>query len=264
MQWLKRADEIKNFFCTSQLDILGITETWLTPDITSSIITPSAEYKIIRHDRHNNTVRRGGGVAFLLHPSISHTTKHRPDLQPADPTIEIVCIELEHRPNPTLVFCCYRPPWQPPDQFCSALRTCIQSISCPQASIFVIGDFNARLSKWLASDPDTPAGSCMYDTLDDLGLSQLVDQQPTRYSASGKSSSLLDLVITNAPIAVSHLTILPPVSDHCPVVFDVVHNRSAGSTAQISSAQNTWLDFAHTDWQAFNNHVWQLPLLDAV
>ena len=38
----------------------------------------------------------------------------------------------------------------------------------------------------------------------------------------------------------------------------------AGSTAQISSAQNTWLDFAHTDWQAFNNHVWQLPLLDAV
>ena len=107
------------------------------------------------------------------------------------------------------------------------------------------------------SDPDTPAGTYIYDILDDLGLSQLVDQQPTRYSESGKRSSLLDLVITNAPIAVSHLTLLPPVSDHCPVVFDVSHNRSAGSKAQISSAQNTWLDFAHTDWQAFNDHVYQ-------
>ena len=35
--------------------------------------------QIIWHGRHSNSVRRGGGVAFLLHLSISHTgsTKHR-------------------------------------------------------------------------------------------------------------------------------------------------------------------------------------------
>eukprot|EP00117_Sycon_ciliatum_P026672 scpid50219/ scgid21841/ len=262
--WLKRSDEIKNLFSTSQLDILGVTETWLTADIPSCLLAPSADHAVIRNDRHSDNLRRGGGVAFLVHPSISHT--HRPDLQPRDQTIEIVCIELHHRPTPAFVFCCYRPPWQSPAQFCDSFRTCIQSIPCPQASILVVGDFNARLSRWLTLDPDTPAGLYMSDTLDNLGLSQVVDQQATRYSPGGNTSSLLDLVITNIPFKLSHLTILPPVSDHCPVVFDfAVPKLPATPNPQSSSpCLSTRLDFAHTDWQELNDHLWKLPLLDTI
>ena len=49
----------------------------------------------------------------------------------------------------------------------------------------------------MASDPDIPAECwCMHvhhPGLDGLGLSHVVDQQPTRYSSSGKAKSSSDI-----------------------------------------------------------------------
>lgn len=257
--WLSKADEVSNLFATSHLDILGITETWLTSKVANSLLLPTANYTILRKDRCTDNIRRGGGVAFLIHPSIPHS--HRPEHQPSDPSVEIVCVQITYRDSPTYIFCCYRPPHQSHDLFHRSLTTCIQSVKDPRATLILLGDFNARHSTWLPSDPTTTSGRSLSETIDTLGLTQVVCNLPTRYSPTGTSFSLLDLVISNKPTHIQQLTVLPTISDHCPVIFDL-----ALRTPQelIKRTHSMAFDFARTNWKALNDHIWSLPLLKAV
>ena len=217
--WHPKADEINNIFGTSDMDILGITETWLTQKIPNSVLLPTAAFEIVRRDRPSHVALRGGGVAFLLRPGLAYV--RRADLEPANTNLEILCIQLKNGHKDVYIFCCYRSPRQDHSTFLSGLRESISSITDTTASIIILGDSNARHNEWYRQDPNTAAGRCRVELLDDTGFTQLVRDRPTRFSAAGQSSSLLDLVLCNQPFLIHNLTTLPPVSDHCPVVFDL-------------------------------------------
>ena len=258
--WISKVDEIKHLVVSSQVDILGITETWLSPSVLNSNLVPSVNFNIVRRDRPADVARTGGGVAFLLHPSVSFL--HRPDLEPVNSNIEILCIQLLKVDSPTFVFVCYRPPNSDCSLFCSALRTSISQISDNNANIHILGDFNARLSHWYSKDPNTHQGQTLQNLFDDLSLTQLVHEHGTRFSPCGKKSSLLDLVITSHPHLTENLTVLPTVSDLRPVVFDL-RIRPKRQTSTESSTEMRF-NYRSVNWTDLNNQLWSLPLVECI
>ena len=97
--------------------------------------------------------------------------------------------------------------------------------------------------------------------LDDLGLHQLLLKQATRYSASGQTSSLLDLVMTNNSPSISDMRVLPPIADHCPVLFQLTTTiRPQRTRTHVTSVY----DYAATDFRALRYHLLSLPLYECV
>ena len=84
---------------------------------------------------------------------------------------------------------------------------------------------------------------------------------PTRYSPTGRTKpSLLDLVITNNCDFVHDIRVLPPLSDHCPVLFTI---PSAFSPTTKSS--HIYIpDYARTNFDALREHLWEQPLLECM
>lgn len=257
--WYPKADEISHLMITTNVDVLCITESWLQPHIPDTLLLPTSSHNIIRRDRPIAATVRGGGVAFLLHPAVQYQS--RPDLQPTNPTIEILCLQILSSGGPTYAFACYRSPRTDSKLFLTELRSLITRIPEPNAHILLLGDFNARLAEWNSTDPNTPEGRALASTLDDLSLTQLIRQQSTRFSACGRKASLLDLAISNKPFLVSNISILPSVSDHCPVIVDILVHTPRLPNANLCEK---CYDYSQVDWQALNNYLWSLPLSEIV
>ena len=105
--WYNKVNEISHQVLSSNIHILGVTETWLHDGIPDPVLTPSSAYTLIRRDRPRDVARRGGGVAFLLHSSVQSLVRH--DLSPSSSEFEILCLQLLSCDRPTYVFLCYRP-----------------------------------------------------------------------------------------------------------------------------------------------------------
>ena len=76
----------------------------------------------------------------------------------------------------------------------------------------VLGDFNAKHRRWDPRSPANTAGTKLCNLFQTFALTQLV-HEPTRYSADGSSSSVLDLFATSRPDLVSDTLISDPISD---------------------------------------------------
>ena len=66
-------DDVKELLATHQIDIMCVSETWLTPDISDSYLTFSG-YSVIRSDRKRpkrGPLRKGGGVCILYRDSLA-------------------------------------------------------------------------------------------------------------------------------------------------------------------------------------------------
>ena len=83
---------ISHYLKHHQIDLLFITESWLSDKISDSMICPDG-YGVIRHDR---LVKRGGGVCLLykkglkiqqIHPNCNSLLYSKTDF-------EIVCVDL--------------------------------------------------------------------------------------------------------------------------------------------------------------------------
>ena len=81
-------DEVKFLTNKLKLDVLCLTETWLTPLIVDSSISIDG-YSIFRRDRADG--RRGGGVCIFTKNSLS--VNERTDLNDDDNTVENVWLD---------------------------------------------------------------------------------------------------------------------------------------------------------------------------
>jgi len=226
--WYNKIDAISNLVSSNNIDILGITETWLHDCIPDSALIPSTAFHIVRRDRPRNIATRGGGVSLLLRSSVKFIVHN--ELTPTDPSFEILCIELLKCTCPTFLFLCYRPPNQNVASFTNELQRILHKIS-PTAHIILMGDFNARLTAWNASDPDTREGR------------------------TGRTSSLLDLIATNQPHLLTNFSVLSTISDHCPVLADLRIQPLPPTTAP-----QTFFDYKRTNWHDLNDHLYDKGL----
>ena len=173
-----------------QLDVVIVTETWLTPDILDKEILPSG-FNLYRRDRPGT--KRGGGVLVAIKTAIK--SNRRDDLEL---NCEFVACEIYPSKCMKVAVCgFYRPPstkFEYLQEFNKLLHVLNQE-SCP---LVICGDFNFPEINWdyqLASGSDNLAVT-FCEMVNDSFLTQ-INRDPTRITQT--TSSILDLVLTNFP-----------------------------------------------------------------
>mgnify|MGYP001793298187 CR=1 FL=1 len=78
--------------------------------------------------------------------------------------------------------------------------------------LFIVGDFNARLSNWNSEDPDTHEGIEIDSLTSSYGLTQIISS-PTHILPN--SSSCIDLIFTNQPNMVIKSGVYPSLHQNC-------------------------------------------------
>ena len=91
---------------------------------------------------------------------------------------------------------------------------------------------------------------------------QLLKDTPTRFSPTGRTkATLLDFVISNVDELVSDITVLPHVSDHCPVLLTVTTQLLTDDNAPPDMLVP---DFTHINFDALREHLWNQLLLESI
>ena len=65
-------DLLKTQFSSSNLHVLGFSETWLNEKLPSALYQLSKDYVFLRNDRNwsdlnDNTIKKGGGIGLYIH-----------------------------------------------------------------------------------------------------------------------------------------------------------------------------------------------------
>jgi Reverse transcriptase (RNA-dependent DNA polymerase)/Endonuclease-reverse transcriptase len=209
---VNKIGELELYIKEEDLDIVGVTETWLTEEILTSECSIEG-YTLIRKDRKDLVKLRGGGVATYVKNNIPSI--EREDLN-EQLFPETVWVELVFKGEKTLLGVFYRPP----DYLVvnnEAMYTLINKVG--KENVVIMGDFNFPELKW-ASGSDTIHEHSFVTCLNDNFMEQLVDK-PTR------GENILDLVFCSDASFVQNLTVGEPfdTSDHQIIRFELVVSK---------------------------------------
>ena len=182
--------------------LIGINETWLSPEILSSTVDIT-NFNILRNDSPSGL--RKHGVCLYYHKSlkIGQTFTDHPN------TCGI------YLPSFKLYFLLiYRPPSNSPDNNQSLIDYI--NLFCTGREVCVIGDLNLPTADWFSDPPRATSNNDknFLDCFSLLGLTQIV-HSPT-FVPSGR---ILDLVLSSDPLITALVDVLPPLPGcgHCPV-----------------------------------------------
>ena len=82
--------EFRHIVLSSKFSLIGLTETWLTDEITDAEVTP-LEYSVLRSDRGS----RGGGVALLFSSQLHVITINDPLIKSRDSLWCLLSLSME-------------------------------------------------------------------------------------------------------------------------------------------------------------------------
>lgn len=206
---VNKRESVSSLIETCSADIIVLTETWLSSNISNDeIFECNKGFNIYRCDRED---RPGGGVLIAVADRL-HSFSF-----PLACSLEIVCVCVRINHRDMIFCCCYRPP-NPCSTFCDALHDVLNNIvtKFPRTPLFLLGDFNFPKINWSTTGPvacDSSSETKSFVKLcTDFNFSQLITE-PTR------SANTLDLVLTTTPDLVHELSFLPGLSDHCFIHF---------------------------------------------
>ena len=133
-------DELKHMLGLNSFDIFGLTETFLSDNVSDDYINVD-NYYVYRRDRKCNTSNHRGGVAFYVNKHCKHVV--RDDL--SSEKLELLTIELMPlKRKPTIVVLWYRVPGSCIDLF-DHLQQLLQVIESEGNYYILMGDFNCDL-----------------------------------------------------------------------------------------------------------------------
>jgi len=229
-----KLDEINLLLDDHQIDILCLSETWLSSNILDTfLIFPG--YQLIREDR---VARRGGGVAILLRNEIRSERLNLRDN--ANGPLETLWLSLTWPGGrPTTVGVAYRPPDSPVTASLNQLRKQLRAALCTGKPVFLLGDLNFNILS-----PTSPEVRRYTNIIDDLNMSQLVNQ-PTHLLPT---PTALDHVITNHRNPPPAVAVLPDsISDHQPVIITASLGR-----IKKRGKKRTTRSWHRADWDAIS------------
>lgn len=170
-------EELKHIFLDSKVDVICMTETWLSPAINDTLIAIPG-FNLLRHDRN----RHGGGICVYYRQNL----KCRVLKRSSDQRTEFLIFDVLCGIN-RILFSVY---YNPPNTDCShTLRCNIEEFGVNYSNSFVIGDFNMDLKK------NSRLICNFVDTFESLSYS-CVNSEPTFEHVNG--CSLLDLFLTDS------------------------------------------------------------------
>ena len=139
-----KLDSVRDLLSLYNLDVLALSETWLTSDISDDEINMRG-YTIARKDRLGSTKRSGGGVMLYVRENIPFIM--RTDLV-AD-NVELTWIEIKRlKYKPLDIVSVHKPPDLDTAHFMNSLNSGFAKIDSERHSIVLLGDFDIdQLSK---------------------------------------------------------------------------------------------------------------------
>ena len=180
----------------NNFDIIALTETFLSDDISDESLQLNDYYSPFRRDRN----RHGGGICVYVKNSIYAVRCSELE----NDNIECIWLKIIMN-NKRFYFCCaYRPP-NSSVEFWDLLNESIEKVKDINFSnFFLVGDLNDNYF----------IDNChLRNIVNNCNLIQIIDE-PTRVP----SNTLLDVTVTNAPSLISKHGILAPIcSDHKPI-----------------------------------------------
>ena len=231
----------KKYVVDNQLDIVGISETWLNSNILNESVEING-YKIVRKDRQYG---RGGGVILY----IKNYIKFAEIIDINDNTAEQVWVKFKYNKIKNVVGVLYRtPPVSEILNFCSEFEENICNLLTDCDNFVCVGDFNINVMNL-----DCNYVEHFLSVLGTYNLKQLINE-PTRHGLS--DPTLLDIIICSNEgyIASSGVDHTLNVSDHCLV--------RCGLDLRVSKFKpffRTYRDFKNFDRELFNADLSNVP-----
>lgn len=179
---INKVDYINILLHNNCIDVLCLTETWLTDDIDDAELNING-YSIYRLDRQNE--KSHGGVMCYVKDSLSF--KQNIDL--CDKDIEALFIEINlPKTKPILVGNVYRPPSCTVD-YLDILDVVFQKCNNIYDDVYILGDFNLDVSK-----------TCNLRKVLNLANNSHMKQLITDYTRITETSkTILDLIFVSNP-----------------------------------------------------------------
>ncbi|KAK3085883.1 hypothetical protein FSP39_009995 [Pinctada imbricata] len=242
-QSIKRKQHlVKNIIESTKPDIITGTETWLEPEIKNNEVFPST-YKVYRRDRKG---KQGGSVLIAVKDNFISVEVE--DLSPDD-KCEMIWAKVEIVGCRTLYVSSFYNHKTSDEQSLKWFDISVRRASqMKNAALLIGGDFNLPHWDWKNNilKPNSSHQKLHYfhgDTLDDLGLTQVVEQ-PTR------KDNILDLFITNLPNQVSRTEIMPGISDH-----DIVFLEFNLTPKKVKQIQRNIPLYKKANWDTIKNEI---------
>ena len=222
---VKKIDQVRILLGEANLDVITLSETWLSEAVHSNTVELDS-YILYRQDRHFKRVgkKRGGGLLTFIHSKYAAECEQLTELSCATKDIEAQWSAI-HRPHCKSVWICnlYRPPKGNLETAVDYLDECLKQVDMSKNEVYVLGDFNVNYKNKLSEE---------YKKLNFMikanGLSQVVDNTTRN---SDKSSSLLDIILTNSKYISVAGTLGHFISDHQPVY--VVKKKARDSRPKV-------------------------------
>ena len=180
--------QFQSFVYASDFQIIGLSETWLSNNITDLEIFPHG-YLLYRKDRGS----RGGGVMLAVSNKL-------PSRQvPSPHNLEIVTVSISI--STTDITCCmiYTPP-NATTEYHRDLVKYLVTVAALFTPILIFGDFNLPDINWTTLTGNSAVSNNFCVFVFESNLIQLVNL-PTHIRGN-----ILDLVLTNSPDHVTNLT----------------------------------------------------------
>ena len=203
---MNKLSELNMFVVFNNVDILGVTETWLTSDVPDSFVALPG-YQIVRADVPG-TVKKHGSALYIKFKykfmQISCAINNVVVVYLIDFNIYIVNV--------------YRPPSNSAEDNDALVNFLIEF--CFDKEVILQGDFNLPSLRWdeenLLDFYVTPLDRMFYNTFSSLGLSQVV-----RESTNYPSGNVIDLVHLSNEERLGSCSVLAPLSrcSHGSVVY---------------------------------------------
>ena len=222
--------------CTTDFDILCLSETWLSQDIMDSELFP-CEFKIFRADRNfaASGKCRGGGV-LLAHSASLQSFCQSLSKYNFPPEIDIVCVSFKLSRNLT-VLVIYIPPAVNQNIYDSFLEGLTLLLSDLRGDLLILGDFNTP-------NFETPCDARSRSLNNFQAFCDVKQYNLILYSNQRK----LDLVFSNTCCVVSRSDISPVSEDTMHLTLSVNVSLSPNTPSIKSNTSNVRFNFKRADF----------------
>ena len=227
----------------SDYDVICVSETKLNNSILSTNLMLNSYNMPIRKDRETNN---GGGLIIYVKNNICF--KRRQDLE--NNSIENIWIEVQALNNKFLLGLFYRPP-EAKAEYWVSFENIIENASEENLNIIIMGDLNHDILNQYNNNK-------LSKILSKFNLQNLITE-PTR--VDNKSSTCIDLILTNHNAIITNTNVLPPFnSDHCTVTAEITFKTYKALAYQKTiwkydeaDLTSTKHKFSSIDWSFIEN-----------
>lgn len=236
-------NDFRHLVYENEFDIVALSETWLSNDIDSDIISLQG-YNLFRKDRTG----RGGGVALYLKTSFNCEVVSLDSLANNN-LFEHLWVKFKANHRTFLISSIYRPPHNNLTDCLSDLEDMLSFVTPTFDVVVCLGDLNVDLF-----NVDNPISNCF----NSYNYVQLINE-PTRITSN--SSTLIDPIFISNNELVTHAgTLLADmISDH-----RMVHCSLDVKSVKFKQKFVTFRDFSNFGLDVFQTYFRGLPLDDII